>query len=241
MGRKNPGSEQSSSAIKLKRVSTGIPGLDNLMDGGIPENSVVLVTGGAGCGKTTLANQFIWHGLQNGENCLYITLEESPKDIKLDALQFGWDFSKYEDKGMYRIVYYDPFELGELIERMTDLITVNKIKRLVIDSISLFGLYVDNEYKIRKELYKLINALKEAGCTTLLLSEIPEGDAKRLSRYGVEEFVVDGVIALYYLNVGEGVFRNIEVRKMRRTNHKNGTFPLTITNKGIKVDSSAAF
>jgi len=170
-------------------------------------------------------------GLDEGENVLYITMEEMPEEIKVDALQFGFDYAKYEEEGSCRIVYYDPFELGELIERMTDLVTVNKVRRLVIDSISMLGLYLQEEYKIRKELYKLVNSLKQTGCTTLLLSEIPE-DTKQLSRYGVEEFVADGVVVLYYMGIGEGVFRNIQIRKMRRTAHKNGTFPVSISSKG---------
>ena len=218
-----------------KRIKTGVPGLDGLIEGGLPEKSVILLSGGAGCGKTTFATQFLMEGLNTGDNVLYITMEEMPEEIKVDAMQFGYDYSKYEDNGSCRIVYYDPFELGELIERMTDLVNVNKVKRLVIDSISMLGLYLQEDYKIRKELYKLVNALKQTGCTTLLLSEIPE-DTKQLSRYGVEEFVADGVIVLYYMGIGEGVFRNLQVRKMRRTVHKNGTFPLSISKDGLKVE-----
>jgi KaiC/GvpD/RAD55 family RecA-like ATPase len=219
----------------FKRLSTGIPGLDDLIEGGFPEKSIVLLSGGTGCGKTTFSTQFLMEGLNKGENVLYITLEESPEDIKLDAMQYGHDFAKFEEEGLCRIVFYDPFELGELISRMTDLINVNKVKRLVVDSISMLGLYLQEEYKIRKELYKLVNALKQTGCTTLLLSEIPE-DTKQLSRYGVEEYVADGVIVLYYMGIGEGVFRNLQVRKMRRTAHKNGTFPVSIGTKGMKVE-----
>lgn len=224
------------SSDAIKRIDTGIKGLNKMLKGGIPESSVVLITGGAGCGKTTIASQFLYYGLKEGSNSLYITLEEKPEEIKKDAIQFGWDFSKYEKEGTFRIVYYDPFELGEIIQRMTDLIVVNKIKRIVIDSISLFGLYLDNSYKIRKELYKLVEALKQTGCTSILLSEIPE-NSKTLSRYGVEEFVADGVIVLYYMGLGNGAFRNLEVRKMRRTDHMKGSFPMTITKTGIKVDA----
>lgn len=226
--------------VTVSRVSTGVPGLDKLLDGGIPEGSVVLLCGGAGCCKTTFGCQFLYDGLDKGENTLYITLEESPEDIKKDALMFGWDFDKHESKGAFRLMYYDPFELKEIIVRLKDLITVNKIKRLVIDSITLFGLYVKEEYNIRKELYRLVAALKETGCTALLLSEVSEGDKNKFSRYGVEEFVVDGVIVLYYMGLGEGVFRNLEVRKMRRTKHKNGMFPLMLEDKGLKVEADVA-
>ncbi len=223
--------------IKFERIETGVPGLDKLIQGGIPKGNITLVSGGTGCGKTTFGAQFIWHGLQIGENGLYITLEQSPEEIKGDISQFGWDVTPFEKSGKVRIVYYDPFELGEIINRMKDLITINKIQRLVIDSASLFGLYVNDDYKIRQKLYKLVQALKKTGCTTILLSEIEE-NSKTLSRFGVEEFVADGVIVLYYLGIGEGVFRNIEVRKMRRTRHANGTFPLVMDKKGLTVKAS---
>ncbi|NOQ56269.1 MAG: AAA family ATPase [Nanohaloarchaea archaeon] len=227
-------------AVKMNRVSMGVPGVDGLIDGGVPESSVVLLCGGPGCGKTTFSCQYLMEGLRKGENGLYITLEESPEDIKKDALMHGWDFNKYESTGAFRIMFYDPFELKEIITRLKDLIVVNKIKRLVIDSVTLFGLYIKEEYNVRKELYRLIAALKETGCTAVLLSEISSGDTKKVSRYGVEEFVTDGVIVLHYMGIGEGVFRNIEVRKMRRTNHKNGLFPLILDDKGLHVDSDMA-
>lgn len=230
---------ESSAAVisdKVMRVQTGIPGLDKLLEGGLPERSVVLLSGSAGTGKTTFCNQFLMHGLRNGENVLYITLEESPDEIKQDAIQYGWNFNEFEKQGHYRIVYYDPFELGEIIRRMTDLVKVNKITRMAIDSVSLFGLFLKDEYKIRQELFKLVDALKETGCTAILCSEIPEG-SNLYSRYGVEEFVADGVIVLRYQTVGKGNFRDIEIRKMRRTKHANGSFPLLFTRTGIEVKS----
>lgn len=227
-------------SIKINRISVGVPGVDKLMDGGVPEGSVVLLCGGPGCGKTTFSCQFLMDGLKKGENSLYITLEESPEDIKKDALLHGWDFGKHESDGSFRIMYYDPFELKEIITRLKDLIVVNKITRLVIDSVTLFGMYIKEEYNVRKELYHLISALKETGCTAVLLSEISAGEPNKYSRYGVEEFVVDGVIVLHYMGVGEGVFRNIEVRKMRRTNHKNGLFPLILDDDGMHIDTDMA-
>ncbi len=217
------------------RVPTGIEGLDDLLDGGIPKGHVVLVSGTTGSGKTTLACQYVWTGLQQGENILYITLEESPEDIKQDALQYGWDLARHEEQGNLRMIYYEPYELGEVIERLSALIAENQVTRLVIDSISLFSLYLQEPYKIRRELYKFIKLMKDTGCTTLLLSDIPEDDTNRLSIHGVEEFAVDGVIVLTYLGIGEGIYRNIMVRKMRRCNHKHGSYPLEITQNGMRV------
>lgn len=219
---------------KVERIKTGIPGLDKILKGGMPKGSVVLVTGGAGTGKTTFLSQFLWKGLQDGEKCLYITLEETPEDLVNDAVLYGWDFSAYRKSGKFRIDFFDPFELGDVNARLKDMIAVNKFTRVVIDSTSLFGMYLNDEYKIRKKLFKLTQDLKEAKCTALISAEIPE-NSKALSRYGVEEFVVDGVIVLYYLGLGEGIFRNLAVRKMRRTDHRHGAFPLEMTNKGIRI------
>lgn len=219
---------------KTDRVTSGVKGLDKLLEGGFIPGSSVLVTGSAGTGKSTFLLQFMWDGLQNGESCLFITLEETPEELKADALQYGWDFAKYEKSGKFRIEYFDPFELGDMQQRLKDLIIVNNFSRVSIDSSSLIGMYENDEYKTRKKLYSLVQSLKKAKTTSLISAEIPE-ESKQLSRFGVEEFVVDGVIVFYYLGIGEGVFRSISVRKMRQTNHKHGTFPMEITPKGLVV------
>ena len=84
----------------LKRIKTGIPGLDGLMEGGFIQGSVNMVTGSTGTGKTIIGTQFLWHGLQKGETGVYITLEEDPTDIKEDVRSFNWDIGKYEKKGL---------------------------------------------------------------------------------------------------------------------------------------------
>lgn len=83
----------------VELVETGIPGLDELIEGGLVKDSAVLLTGTAGTGKTIFCSQFLWEGLQNGENCMFVTLEERPEKIGNAASDFGWDFEKYEDKG----------------------------------------------------------------------------------------------------------------------------------------------
>jgi len=222
------------SETKVERTTTGCKELDKLICGGLPRPSVTLVSGSAGTAKTTLLLQFIWDGLQKKENGLFITLEETPDEIRRDASQYGWNLEKYEKAGECSIEFFDPFELGDISSRLKDLIIVNNYKRVVIDSTSLFGMYINDPYKVRKKLYKLVQALKDANCTALLSSEIPEKSDK-LSRYGVEEYVVDGVIILYYTGMENAVCRNLAIRKLRLTNYKHGTFPFDITSKGIKI------
>jgi len=225
--------------VNVEKVSTGIEGLDDILYGGIPKGHVVLITGAAGTGKTTFQSQFLWDKLKKGHKCLFITLEETPEEIKGDALQFGFNFEEYEKSGRFKIEYFDPFELSDMSHRLYDLITVNKYEFVAMDSVALLGMYVKDEYKTRQKLYKIVNSLKKSGATTIISPEIPEGEKGKLSRYGVEEFVVDGVIVLYYLNIGGDAFGNIEVRKMRRTKHKHGVFPIEITDKGIVVKSQS--
>ncbi|MCJ7816233.1 MAG: hypothetical protein MUP55_00080 [Candidatus Aenigmarchaeota archaeon] len=179
--------------------------------------------------------QFLWHGLQKGDSCLYITLEEDPKDIMDDAMQFGWDFDKFEKKGLFKIIYHDPAQVNNLGSVIVDEIKRIDAKRLVIDSISVVALIVENASQTRKILYNIINTIKRTGCTAIVTSEMPEG-TKLLSRSGVEEFVVDGVIVLNYLEYAAGgLDRSLIIRKMRKTKHGKDVYPMDITAKGIVI------
>ncbi len=220
--------------MQIERVPTGIPGLDELIQGGYVKGSTVLVTGSAGAGKTIFCSQFIWRGLQSGENCLFITFEEVPEDIIEDVRIFGWDFEKYINEKKLILEYSDPFSLTDIITPLVEKIKSNSVSRVVIDSTSLFGLYFKNPADVRKQLYKLVMALKKSGATSLLTAEIPE-ESHKLSRFGVEEFVVDGVIVLHYIGIGEGTYRSLQIRKMRRTKHSHEIHPMRITERGIEI------
>lgn len=221
--------------MDFSRVESGIPGLDKLLGGGLIEDSVILVTGETGTGKTILCSQFLWHGLKKGETCIFITLEEDPEDIKEDVRAFKWDLAKYEKKGLFRIIYHDPAQVNNLGSMIIDEIKNLKAKRLVIDSTSLIGLNMQEVSQIRKLLFNTINVIKKNKCTALITSEIPEG-MRGLSKFGVEEFVVDGIIVLNYLEYAAGgLDRSLIIRKMRRTDHGKDIYPIEITSKGIVV------
>jgi len=220
----------------MNRIKSGIPGLDAVISGGFIEGSVNLVSGGTGTGKTIFGCQFLWEGLKKGESCVYITLEEDPEDIMEDVASFGWDFATYEKKGLFKIIYHDPAQVNNLGTVIISELENLKAKRLVLDSISVMELAIDNPSQIRKRILNLINAIKRQDhCTTLLLSEIAAEETKALSRYGVEEFVVDSVILMSYLGIGEEYNRSLMVRKMRRTNHGKDVYPFDISSRGIGV------
>lgn len=219
---------------KLIRIPTGIPGLDKLIQGGLVKGSATLLSGSTGTGKTILCSQFIWEGLKNGENCLYITMEESPEDIIQDIKNFGWDFESYIKKKKLFLEFNDPFEITDITAHLIDKIKKHNIQRIAIDSTSVLGLYFKDASEVRKQLYKLIMALKSTDATSILTAEIPES-SKNLSRFGVEEYLVDAVVVLHYVGIGEGTFNSIQIRKMRRTNHDKDIHPMEFTDKGIIV------
>ncbi len=222
--------------MAFTRVKTGINGLDDLIGGGFIPGSAVLVSGHTGAGKTLFCLQFLWHGLQKGEPGVYVTFEQSPEEVKEDALVFGWNFDAYERKKTCRIVFYDPLEIADTNKLVVDEVKRIGAKRLVIDSTSVFAMYVRDEFKVREKIYRLVRSLKKTGCTVLMTSEVTE-NSKGFSRYAIEEFIADGVIGLYYTGLGGEDFNNIEIRKMRRTKHARGYFPLEFTASGLRVVS----
>jgi circadian clock protein KaiC len=218
----------------FERIPSGIPGLDKLMEGGFVKGSTVLVSGGAGTGKTIFCVQYLMEGLKRGENCMFIALEEKPEDIINDVKRFGWDLEKYMKEKKLILEYQDPFQMTDITSPLLDKIKEHGIQRVVIDSTAVFELYYKEPSEIRKQLFKLLNGLKGIDVTSVLTTELPE-ETKMLGKFGVEEFIVDAVIILHFLGIGEENYNSLQIRKMRRTNHKKDVFPMEITDKGIVV------
>ena len=110
----------------------------------------------------------------------------------------------------------------------------NNISRVALDSTSILGLYFEKPSDVRKQLYKLVIALKKTGATSLLTAEILEGSS-HISRFGVEEFVVDGVIVIHTIGTGQGMYRSLQIKKMRRTDHSHDIHSMKITENGIRI------
>ncbi|MFH1228818.1 MAG: ATPase domain-containing protein [Candidatus Aenigmatarchaeota archaeon] len=218
-----------------ERISSGIPGLDKLIEGGFFRGSTVLVSGAAGTGKTIFCSQYLWEGLKSGENCMFITLEEKPDDIIGDVKRFGWDFAKYIKDRKLTLEYQDPFQITDISSPLLDKIREYKVQRVAIDSTALFGMYYKDAFEVRKQLFKLLSGLKEIGVTSVLTSEVPDG-SKALTRFGVEEFVTDGLIMFDYDILRPNPLQLI-VRKMRRTKHYRKSVVMEITDKGINLKS----
>ncbi|MFQ6052139.1 MAG: RAD55 family ATPase [Candidatus Hydrothermarchaeota archaeon] len=258
----------------MKKVSTGIDGLDEILDGGIPEKSIILISGGPGSGKSIFCVQFLIAGINSGENGVYVTFEERIEKIKRNMKTFGWDLEKLEGMGklgllslipkrktplpqkQYQVeketqpdgsliaealgapksvfTVSEPFHIDTVTEIITEKVKKTRAKRIVIDSLSSLELQISDDFIIRQELLGLFNLLEDLGCTTLVTTEMPYGSDK-ISRFGIEEFMTEGVIVLYNFRHNDKRMRAIEVLKMRGMKFREGLFPLKITDKGIVV------
>jgi len=220
---------------KMDRVPSGVPGLDELIEGGFVPNSIVMVAGEAGTGKTIFCTQYIWNALCIGENGVYVTLQQTDDEIRNDVAIFGRDFRRAEEMNQCRIVFIEPQDIKKIIETILKNVKEIKAKRVAIDSISMICEYADKRKDVRYNLGYLFRQLKKMGVTTLTSSEVEEGSAL-LSRHGIEEFLVDGVIVLKCgVDVVGGKPRSLYIKKMRRTKHDLNTHPFEITERGVKV------
>lgn len=223
----------------MERVKTGVPGLDRLIQGGFVKGSVNLATGSTGTGKTIFCSQFINEGLKKGEKCMFITFEESPEEIKKAAKDFGFDFDKYEKKGQLTIEYKKPFSGDEEdLFNFRQEIEITKATRIALDSTSVMSLYFQDTFELRKNLFQMVETIKQTGATALLTTEMPR-EGNKLTRNEIEEFVVDGVVGFYYTGVGGEESRHTIIYKMRRTHIQPGYFPLQITKKGINISKES--
>lgn len=225
--------------MKIERIPTGIPGLDELIEGGLPKGRITLVTGPSGSGKTTLGMQFLYNGITiSGENGLFVTLEEEVSDLTRDMSRYGWALEGLTDQKKFAIARSPiPFEvkegkvsLDELLDNIHRQALAVDAKRIVFDSIASLGLPYDDPVGLRRDVLRLGALLRELGCTTMLLTEMLEGE-NRVSRYGIEQFVTHGVIALQVTPN----YRSLQVMKMRGTKHDMGIHRLSITDKGLVV------
>jgi len=223
---------------KSERIHTYIPGLDSLIGGGLKNNSINLVVGGAGSGKTIFALQFLVNNiLKNDDKAIYITFEEKKKEVYENTRPFGWDLEKLEKKGNLIFLEYSPeqvkkmlIEGGGLIENV---LTKSNVKLLVIDSITSFTLLYQNELAKKEAALSLFELIRGWNCTALLTEEI--SDFERNEKGGLQ-FEVDSIILLYHKREKGIRKRAIEILKMRGTTHAGKTLQLDITNKGIVID-----
>jgi circadian clock protein KaiC len=245
----------------MDRVSTGVAGLDELLGGGVPKQRCILVVGGPGSGKTTLAMQFLREGAMNDERGLYVTMDEAPAQVKENLSSFRWDLDGLEREGKLFFIDATPvrrvrtrggpygeqmaltssaailpgFTLKELIRTVQGVVDEEKIQRIVVDPVTSIAVKYDRPATRRKAMLMLFDALEEAGCSSLVVTELR---ASMLDRsFQLEEFLSQGVILLHTITrEPEGnIVRAIQIEKMRGIPHDIQLRPYQITSEGIEV------
>lgn len=246
-------SKRSKKIEDVERVSTGIRGLDEIIEGGYPRNSVILIAGGPGTGKTLFCLQYLYEGAKNGEYGIYLTFEEDPKDLKEASKKIGISL---ESLDKIKIIKPENItDIPQIIKILEDEVKKNNVKRLVIDSISSLEILASTfpsvgfdvspiklregykvmpqkEAIIRKFLYNIVKYLKSLNVTALLTSEAQN---EKYSRSGVIEFLADGVIKLSAEAVGNILERSLYIVKMRKTKVEGGIYRISIEKGGIRI------
>lgn len=230
--------------MAMNRVKTGISGLDEMLQGGLPENHIVLVMGSFGTGKTTLGLQFLVEGLRQSEPCIFISLEEDKDSILKNAASFGWDLSPAIEAKKLGLFKLEPSDAKTTITRIKSelpkFVKSFGAKRVVLDSVSLLNMMFTDENERRSNLFNLCQLLRSTGATSLLTAEVKD-ENQRSSRDGLAEYTADGVLLLQSDENREGgeVQLTIRIMKMRRTTHSRRVKPYSITDKGITVHAGA--
>ncbi|MCE4604288.1 MAG: KaiC domain-containing protein [Aeropyrum sp.] len=232
----------------VDRVKTGIPGMDEILNGGIPRRNVVLLSGGPGTGKSIFSYQYLWNGLRQGEPGVFVALEEHPVQVRINMSQFGWDVREYERQGMFavvdaftsgigeaakkeRYVVTDPEDVGLLVDALKEAIRDVGAKRVAIDSVST--LYLAKPALARRTVMLLKRVLSGLGTTSILVSQVSVTE-RGFGGPGVEH-AADGIIRLDLDEVNGELVRSLIVWKMRGTSHSMRRHPFEITDRGIIV------
>ena len=218
------------------RCRVGIGKLDDLLDGGIPRGSSLLIAGVAGTGKTVLGLEFVYRGALAGEKGVVFSFEETDARLRAAARGLDWDLDAQIEKGMVEIIFIPQPD----IQVESDLLMMEKkiasmgAARVAVDSLSVFLHKVKDEQVVREKVFQLATIVQNTHAVGFFTTDIPYGSEK-ISRFGGEETVIDGVIILTSTPEGLERQRYLEVYKLRNTAHLKGRHTMTIESGGIQV------
>ena len=237
------GAQDAAMGTELEKAPTGIPGLDQITEGGLPRGRVSLVAGSAGAGKTLLGLEFLVAGARKyGEPGVLVSFEESAEKVTLNVRSLGFDLDQLQRDELLTVISFQvepaeiistgAFDLEPLFLILDDAIRRIGARRIVLDTVEvLFGAFGDDS-TIRSELNRLARWLEERGVTAIMTGE--RGD-RNLTRHGIEEYVTDCVIVLDHRVTEEISTRRLRVVKYRGSAHGTNEFPFLISARGFVV------
>ncbi|HET9106272.1 MAG TPA: ATPase domain-containing protein [Steroidobacteraceae bacterium] len=218
------------------RCKTGISKFDELLGEGIPRGSSLLIAGVAGTGKTVLLLEFLYRGAQAGEKGIIFSFEETKERLLATARGLGWDLEREIERGMVEIVFIAQPDI--MVEQhllmVQERVQAMQARRVAIDSISVFLHKVKDPQIDREKVFQLASIIQNSQAVGFFATDIPYG-ANQLSRFGVEETVVDGVVLLTSTEEGFERQRYIEVYKLRNTAHLKGRHSMLVGSGGISI------
>ncbi|MGA9523513.1 MAG: ATPase domain-containing protein [Myxococcaceae bacterium] len=219
-----------------ERCKTGISHLDAILGEGIPRGSSLLVGGVAGTGKTILLLEFLYRGAMAGEKGIIFSFEETPERLRATARGLGWDLDREINRGMLEIVFIPQPEI--MVEKhllmIQERVHAFQARRVAIDSVSVFLHKLQDPRIAREKTFQLASIIQNSQAVGLFATDIPYGSGQ-ISRFGVEETVVDGVLLLSSTEEDLARRRYLEVYKLRNTSHLKGRHSFSVGSGGITL------
>jgi len=219
-------------------IHLDIPGWDMLLGGPMKRGRSMIISGISGSGKTTLCLQIANHVTQQGNHrTLYMAFEETEEHLIDLAESFGWDLRGKMEKGEIKVISVPQTEvnadahIGLLLKELSEF----KPDVVIVDSLSILLYRVQDEVSRRDKVFQITEGIRKAGAIGFLVTDIPADQSTKLSRFGVEETVVDGVIVLSTEVKGLTRRRYIEVYKLRNARHLSGRHRMSITDNGLEI------
>lgn len=228
-----------------EKVASGIPGLDDLIEGGFYPKSTVVLLGSSGTGKSTFAVQFLMEGIEQGEQALYVTLEEPPEQIMREADLMGFDMRKYYEKSLFFIHLKGKNFKKMIEEQLPQLVKAradyNIPTRVVIDPMTPVIWATQDKLEQRELIGKLFYTLKELGVVLCTVEEHSRPGETIGEDVLLPIYLSDGAVHLEYYPIGGAFNRTLKILKMRGVHHGEGVYPyLFARGVGIVVRASPA-
>ena len=231
-------------SVEGERLSTGVPGLDALMNGGIPAGNALLITGPSGTGKSVLAAQFVAEGARHGEMGLVVLFEQVHAKYLRWAAGFGLDLEGMAREGHLHIMPLQRTDLtpDEAIQLVWQEVQQRKVRRLVIDSLTGMEVTVTPSHReeLRQGLYRLVEGLAAIGVTIALTLETVEVSTDLLMSNRLISFLADNILIQRYVEIAGRYERVLTVLKMRNSAHSHELRRFEITGQGIVVGDALA-